>query len=69
MAGFQEQNNRFLDPTLVIIVKIDELVRLGIQFAEVMNALQMGVMLDADIYAIKKKDEVFNALLERSSTE
>jgi hypothetical protein len=62
----QEQYNKILDPTLVVIFKWEEIVKLGLTFAEVLGAWDRGVLLDQNIYILKKKVTVMTELTDQS---
>ena len=61
----QEQLQRVLDPSLILILKWNELVKLGVTFQEVIVAFDKGIMLDQNLYTLRKKADVINELLDK----
>lgn len=60
------QQNKILDPNSVVIFKVDEIERRGLELNYVLNCWDRGILLDADIYIIKKKDDAVKKLIEKT---
>lgn len=60
------QQNKILDPNSVVIFKVDEIERRGLELNYVLNCWDRGILLDADIYIIKKKDDAIKKLIDKT---